>query len=188
VALVVAASRLNRLALYLSPVALILLFGYSYTKRFTSFSHLVLGLCLGISPIAAWIALRGDVGGRVLLLGLAVTFWVGGFDIIYACQDVAFDRAAGLYSIPRRYGVRAALYTSAGLHGIMLLLLIAVARIAGLGWIAYLGIGAVAALLAYEHSLVRPTDLSRVDAAFFTVNGYISLLLLLTWALAIFTH
>jgi 4-hydroxybenzoate polyprenyltransferase len=179
--LVLAAYELNPLAFKLSPVAIVFLLGYSFVKRFTVLSHLVLGLCLGISPPAAWIALRGDLSLSVLLLGAAVTLWVGGFDIIYACQDVEFDHALGLHSIPRRYGIRAALYVSALLHVGTLALLIAVARREGLGGIAFGGLAAVAALLAYEHALVKPSDLSRVNAAFFTVNGFISLLFFVTW-------
>ncbi len=186
--LVLAAYRLNPLAFKLSPVAIAILLGYSFTKRFTLLSHLVLGLCLGMSPPAAWIALRGDLSVSVLLLGGAVMLWVAGFDIIYACQDVEFDHALGLHSIPHRYGIRAALYTSAALHVVMLGLLVVVARMEGLGWIALAGLAAVAALLAYEHSLVKPHDLSRVNAAFFTVNGYISVLFFLTWAADILVH
>jgi len=183
--LVLAAWELNPLAFKLSPVALSLLLLYSYTKRFTLLSHIVLGTCLGLSPVAAWIALRGDVSWAVIILGAAVTLWVAGFDIIYACQDVAFDRAAGLHSVPKRFGIAAALYTSAALHLLMLALLVIVARMSGLGWIAMAGLLAVAVLLAYEHLLVKPSDLSRVNAAFFTINGYISVLFFLTWAAAI---
>jgi 4-hydroxybenzoate polyprenyltransferase len=180
--LVLAAWELNPLAFRLSPVALALLLFYSYTKRFTLLSHVVLGLCLGLSPVAACIALRGDLSPSVMLLGAAVTLWVAGFDIIYACQDVAFDRLTGLHSIPKRFGIAAALYTSAALHALMLALLILVAHLAGLGWIALGGLIVVAALLAYEHLLVKPSDLSRLNAAFFTINGYISVLFFLTWA------
>ncbi len=180
--LVLAAYELNPLAFRLSPLAIAILLGYSYTKRFTWLSHFVLGACLGISPIAAWIALRGDLRASIVLLGAAVALWVGGFDIIYACQDVDFDREFRLDSIPRRYGIRAALYISAALHVAMLGLLLGVARMESLGWVAMAGLAAVAVLLAYEHSLVKPSDLSRVNAAFFTVNGYISLLFFLTWA------
>jgi 4-hydroxybenzoate polyprenyltransferase len=186
--LVLAAYELNPLAFRLSPVAIAILLGYSFTKRFTLLSHLVLGLCLGMSPPAAWIALRGDLSVSVLLLGAAVMLWVAGFDIIYACQDVEFDHALGLHSIPRRYGIRAALYTSAALHAVMLGLLVVVMRMESLGWIASAGLVAVAALLAYEHSLVKPSDLSRVNAAFFIVNGYISLLFLITWGADILVH
>jgi 4-hydroxybenzoate polyprenyltransferase len=186
--LVLAAYELNPLAFRLSPLAIGLLLVYSYTKRFTLFSHLILGICLGLSPVAAWIALRGDIAPSVLLLGAAVTFWVAGFDIIYACQDVEFDRWQGLYSLPRRYGIAAALYASAGLHVLMLPLLVAVVWMEKLGWMAVVGLVAVALLLAYEHALVRPNDLSRVNAAFFMVNGYISLLFFLTWAGDILSH
>ena len=180
--LVLAAYKLNPLAFRLSPLAIAVLLGYSYTKRFTWLSHFVLGACLGMSPIAAWIALRGDLRASIVLLGAAVALWVAGFDIIYACQDVDFDREFRLDSIPRRFGIRAALYASAALHVAMLGLLLEVARMESLGWVAMAGLAAVAALLAYEHSLVKPSNLSRVNAAFFTVNGYISLLFFLTWA------
>jgi 4-hydroxybenzoate polyprenyltransferase len=186
--LALAAWELNPLAFKLSPVAIAILLGYSFTKRFTLISHLVLGFCLGMSPIAAWIALRGDLSVAVLLVGAAVTLWVAGFDIIYACQDVEFDHRLGLHSIPKRYGIRAALYTSAALHAGMLGLLVAVARLENLGWIAMGGLVLVAALLAYEHALVKPSDLSRVNAAFFTVNGYISILFFLTWAADLLIH
>jgi len=186
--LVFAAWQLNPLAFKLSPVAIAVLLGYSFTKRFTVLSHLILGLCLGMSPPAAWIALRGDLSVSVLLLGAAVMLWVAGFDVIYACQDVEFDHALGLHSIPRRYGIRAALYASAALHIGTLLLLVTVARMENLGWIALAGLVAVATLLAYEHSLVKPHDLSRVNAAFFTVNGYISILFFLTWGTDILSH
>jgi len=180
--LAVAAYELNPLAFKLSPMAITILLGYSFTKRFTLLSHLILGLCLGMSPAAAWIALRGDLSASVLLLGAAVMLWVAGFDIIYACQDVEFDHTLGLHSIPKRYGIRAALWVSALLHVGTLALLVTVARMENLGWIAAAGLAVVAALLAYEHSLVKPTDLSRVNAAFFTVNGFISILFFLTWA------
>jgi 4-hydroxybenzoate polyprenyltransferase len=186
--LVLAARELNPLAFKLSPLALSVLLLYSYTKRFTLLSHLVLGVCLGMSPVAAWIALRGDISGAALLLGAAVTLWVAGFDIIYACQDVEFDRVAGLHSLPRRIGIGPALYASAALHILMLGLLVAVARLENLGWIALGGLLLVAALLAYEHTLVKPSDLSRLNAAFFNVNGYISLLFFLTWAADLTAH
>jgi 4-hydroxybenzoate polyprenyltransferase len=187
-ALVFAAYELSPLAFKLSPLAIAILFLYSYTKRFTLFSHLVLGICDGLSPVAAWIALRNDVSASVLLLGAAVTLWVAGFDIIYACQDVEFDRALGLHSIPKRYGIAAALYASAVLHVLVVALLLIVARRENLGWPALAGVAAVAALLAYEHALVKPSDLSRVNAAFFTVNGYISLLFFVAWTADILIH
>jgi len=186
--LVLAAHELNPLAFNLSPLALAVLIAYSYTKRFTVLSHVVLGSCLGMSPIAAWIALRGEVSLSVLLLGGAVTLWTAGFDIIYACQDVDFDHALGLHSVPRRYGITAALYASAILHVLMLVLLLTVARMESLGWIALVGLLFVAALLTYEHALVKPSDLSRVNAAFFNVNGYISVLFFVTWAADILIH
>jgi 4-hydroxybenzoate polyprenyltransferase len=187
-ALVLAAYELSPLAFKLSPLAIAILLLYSYTKRFTLFSHLVLGICDGLSPVAAWIALRNDVSASVLLLGAAVTLWVAGFDIIYACQDVEFDRALGLHSIPKRYGIAAALYASAVLHVLVVALLLIVARRENLGWPALAGVAAVAALLAYEHALVKPSDLSRVNAAFFTVNGYISLLFFVAWTADILIH
>jgi 4-hydroxybenzoate polyprenyltransferase len=186
--LVLAAHELSPLAFKLSPLALAVVIAYSYTKRFTLLSHVVLGACLGMSPIAAWIALRGEVSLSVLLLGGAVTLWTAGFDIIYACQDVDFDHALGLHSVPRRYGITAALYASAILHVLMLLPLVTVARMENLGWIALVGLMLVAALLTYEHALVKPSDLSRVNAAFFNVNGYISVLFFLTWAADILSH
>jgi 4-hydroxybenzoate polyprenyltransferase len=182
--LVLAAWRLNRLALELSPVALGVLFFYSYTKRFTSWSHFVLGFCLGISPAAAWIAIRGSLDGRMLILCAAVTLWVGGFDVLYACQDVEFDKSAGLHSIPKRFGIARALGIARVMHVAMAGLLCWLAWSFTLAWPAWAGVAAVAALLAYEHSLVKPDDLSKMNAAFFTVNGYISLLFLLTWGAA----
>jgi 4-hydroxybenzoate polyprenyltransferase len=182
--LVIAAWQLNPLALKLSPVALAVLFFYSYTKRFTSWAHFVLGFCLGMSPAAAWIAIRGSLDWRMLILCAAVTLWVGGFDVLYACQDVEFDKQAGLYSIPKRFGVANALLIARGLHILMVSLLVWLAVSFGLGWPAYVGICVVAVLLAYEHSLVKPNELSKMNAAFFTVNGYISLLFLLFWGAA----
>ncbi|MHB8754484.1 MAG: UbiA-like polyprenyltransferase [Candidatus Acidiferrales bacterium] len=182
--LVIAAWQLNRLALELSPVALAILFLYSYTKRFTVWSHVVLGFCLGMSPAAAWIAVRGSLDWRMLILCAAVTLWVGGFDVLYACQDVEFDKQAGLYSIPKRFGVKRALAIARAMHVIMVALLAWLAWSFGLAWPAWAGIAVVAALLAYEHSLVKPNDLSKMNAAFFAVNGYISLLFLLFWGTA----
>lgn len=176
---VLAASQLNQLCFWLSwPVLAILLF-YSYTKRFTHYSHLVLGLCLGMAPLGAWIAIRGDVQPTPVLLCLVVMLWTAGFDIIYACQDVDFDRKKDLFSLPKRYGIATALKISTALHVLMVLLLTGLFFMEELGWISLSGIGLVAVLLWYEHSLVHPHDLSRVNAAFFAVNGYISILLLL---------
>jgi len=183
--LVIAAWHLNRLALELSPVALAILFFYSYTKRFTSWSHFVLGFCLGISPAAAWIAIRGSLDARMLILCAAVTLWVGGFDVLYACQDVEFDRAAGLHSIPKKLGIAKALLFARAMHVVMIALLAWLAWSFHLAWPAWAGIAVVAVLLAYEHSLVKPNDLSKMNAAFFAVNGYISLLFLLFWGAAV---
>ena len=171
-----AASQLNRLSLLLSPVALAVLLLYSYTKRVTRWSHLVLGFALGIAPSAAWIAVRGSLDPRILLLTAAVTFWVAGFDVLYACQEFDFDRQAGLHSIPRYVGIPAALWIARGFHLIMVGLLVALLIVFGMGKLAACGILAVILLLLYEHSLVRPNDLSKLNAAFFTMNGVISVL------------
>ena len=171
---VAAAAQLNRLALWLSPVALAVLLLYSYTKRFTRWSHLVLGFALGIAPAAAWIAVRGSLDPRILLLTAAVTFWVGGFDVLYACQDYDFDRQAGLHSLPRFLGIRRALWIARAFHAIMLVLLVSVVAMFGLGKLAIAGVIVVGLLLAYEHSLVSPENLSKLNAAFFTMNGVIS--------------
>jgi 4-hydroxybenzoate polyprenyltransferase len=182
--LLFASWRLNTLSLELAPLALAILFFYSYTKRFTSWSHFVLGFCLGISPLAAWIAIRGSLDLRMLVLCAAVTLWVGGFDVLYACQDVDFDRSAGLHSIPNRFGIARALAIARVMHILMVALLASLAWMFQLAWPAWIGIVVVAALLAYEHSLVKPNDLSKMNAAFFAVNGYISLLFLLFWGAA----
>jgi 4-hydroxybenzoate polyprenyltransferase len=182
--LLIAAWQLNRLALELAPIALAILFFYSYTKRFTAWSHLVLGFCLGMSPAAAWIAVTGGLDARMLILCAAVTLWVGGFDVLYACQDVEFDRRTGLHSIPRRFGIAKALLAARAMHAVMLALLAWLAASFALPWPAWTGVAIVGMLLAYEHSLVRANDLSKLNAAFFTVNGYISLLFLLFWGAA----
>lgn len=173
---VVGASQLNRLTLMLSPVALAIVMFYSYTKRFTRWSHLVLGFSLGIAPSAAWIAVRGSLDPRILILTAAVTCWVGGFDVLYACQDFEFDSERGLHSVPRYFGIKAALLTARLLHVIMLGLLVWLVITFHLGWIAVAGVVAVALLLAYEHSLVSHNDLSKLNAAFFTMNGVISVM------------
>jgi 4-hydroxybenzoate polyprenyltransferase len=174
-----AAASLNRLTLALSPLALALLLLYSYAKRFTVLSHLVLGLCLGLAPVGAWIAVRGSIGALPILLGLAVLFWTAGFDVIYALQDEEHDRHAGLRSIPARFGARHALVGSALFHVVMLLLLLGVWTLSGNGTVLLAGIGATAAALVYQHAIVRPGDLSRVNAAFFTANGFVSVTLAL---------
>ena len=178
----VAARMLSPLCLALAPAAIVVLWGYSFTKRFTTFSHLVLGLALGIAPAAAWIALRGSLDWRILPLTAAVMLWTAGFDIIYACQDYEFDVAEGLFSYPRRFGIAGALFIARGFHILMLVCLMVLVYTFGLGPISMVGVAAVAALLAYEHSLVKPHDLSRVNAAFFTVNGYVSVLFFGFWA------
>ncbi|HEY6127008.1 MAG TPA: UbiA-like polyprenyltransferase [Candidatus Acidoferrum sp.] len=180
----VAAWRLNPLAFKLSPVALAILFFYSYTKRFTHWSHLFLGFALGISPAAAWIAVTGHLDLRMLILCAAVTLWVGGFDVLYACQDVDFDRRAGLFSVPKRFGIANALLIARAMHIGVTALLVWLAASFSLPWPAWSGIAVVAALLAYEHSLVKADDLSRLDAAFFAMNGYISISFLLFWGAA----
>ncbi len=180
----VAAWELNPLALKLAPVALAILFFYSFTKRFTNWSHIFLGFALGISPAAAWIAISGGLDPRILILSAAVTLWVGGFDVLYACQDVDYDRQAGLYSVPKRFGIATALWISRAMHLLVVALLSWLALSFGLPWPAWAGIAVVAALLAYEHSLVRSSDLSKLDAAFFTVNGYIGMAFLLCWGAA----
>lgn len=182
----VAARALNQLCFYLAPVALGVVLFYSFTKRFTSFAHLVLGLSLGIAPAAAWIAVRGSLDPRIIWLTAAVTFWTAGFDIIYACQDYAFDCGEGLFSIPRRFGIPGALWISRGLHAAMIVCLGALVTTFGLGPIAWVGIAAIVLVLLYEHNLVKADDLSRVDAAFFTMNGYVSVLFFLFWATDIF--
>jgi 4-hydroxybenzoate polyprenyltransferase len=171
---ILAASQLNRLTLALSPVALAIVLLYSYTKRFTRWSHLMLGFALGIAPAAAWIAIRASLDPRILLLTAAVTFWVAGFDVLYACQDHDFDHLAGLHSVPRYFGIASSLWLARAFHVLMLLLLIGLIISFGLGKLAVLGVAIVALLLAYEHSLVRTDDLSKLDAAFFTMNGVIS--------------
>jgi 4-hydroxybenzoate polyprenyltransferase len=166
-------------------VALAILFFYSFTKRFTNWSHFFLGFALGISPAAAWIAITGGLDPRMLILCAAVTLWVGGFDILYACQDVEYDQRAGLFSVPKRFGIAKALLISRLMHAGVIALLAWLAASFALPWPAWAGIVVVAGLLAYEQSLVRADDLSKLDAAFFTVNGYISLLFLLFWGAAV---
>jgi len=183
-AFLLAAWQLNPLALRLAPVALFILFFYSFTKRFTNWAHLLLGFALGISPAAAWIAVTGHLDLRMLILCAAVTLWVAGFDVLYACQDVDFDRRAGLFSIPKRFGIAKALLIARSMHVGAVALLASLAATFALPWPAWLGILVVAALLAYEHSLVKENDLSKLDAAFFAMNGYISISFLLCWGAA----
>lgn len=176
-----AAWELNTLCFRLAPLALGIVFAYSYTKRFTSFSHLALGFCLGIAPSAAWIAVRGKLELPPLLLTAAVTCWTAGFDIIYSCQDFDFDRESGLHSVPARLGIARALMLSRALHVVMILSLGWLMLLLHLGTLSAVGVIAVGLLLIYEHSLVTATDLSRVDAAFFTMNGWASVLFFVFW-------
>ena len=171
----VAAGELNRLTLYLTPVVLLVLLGYSYLKRITRWSHLGLGLALGLAPSAAWIAVRGSLDPRIVVLTAAVTLWAGGFDVLYACQDYEHDRRAGLHSLPQAIGITAAFWTARVMHLTMLGMLAWFARLFGFGLAGWLGIAAVALLLAYEHSIVSPSDLRRMNAAFFTMNGVIAM-------------
>jgi 4-hydroxybenzoate polyprenyltransferase len=176
VVFVLGAWRLNRLTLMLSPAILAVLFLYSYTKRFTRWSHLFLGLALGIAPSGAWIAIRGSLDPRILVLTAAVLFWVAGFDVLYACQDEAHDRSAGLFSIPATLGIARAFWIARAMHLLMLGLLVWLAVLFHLGPIAGVGIAAVAALLLWEHLIVSPRDLTRMNAAFFMMNGVIAVI------------
>lgn len=180
--LMLAAWELNPLCFRLAPLALAVVFVYSFTKRFTSLSHLVLGFALGIAPAAAWIAVRGSLDPRILLLTAAVMFWTGGFDIIYSCQDYEFDCDSGLFSLPSRIGIGPALLLARVLHIAMVVCLLLLVRLMSLGPLALAGVAAVAGLLIYEHTLVKANDLSRVNAAFFTMNGWVSVLFFVFWA------
>ena len=183
----IASYELNRLTLLLSPIALASVLLYSYTKRFTSLSHLVLGWCLSIAPTGAWIAVRGAIDSPVpILLSLAVMLWTAGFDIIYACQDYEFDVKSGLNSIPQKFGISNALSVARILHIGMFTTLLAAYALTGLHWIGLTGIFFTAALLIYQHSIVKANDLSRLNAAFFTTNAFVSIVLFLTVAADIF--
>jgi 4-hydroxybenzoate polyprenyltransferase len=171
---VLAANELNPLTLYLSPVVLVVLLGYSYLKRFTRWSHLGLGIALGLAPSAAWIAVRGSLDPRIIVLTGAVTLWAGGFDVLYSCQDYDHDRSAGLYSLPQSVGIPMAFFAARTMHLAMLGLLVWFGLLFKFGILGWLGIAAVGLLLAYEHSLVSPRDLRRLNAAFFTMNGVIA--------------
>ena len=175
---VLAAAELNRLALELAPLVLVVLWGYSYLKRVTRWSHLGLGLALGLAPAAAWIAVRGSLDARILVLTAAVTLWAGGFDVLYACQDFEHDRAAGLHSLPQSVGIPAAFWTARAMHLAMMGLLVWFGFLFHFQKIGWTGIAAVGLLLAYEHSLVSPRDLRRLNAAFFTMNGVIAMVFL----------
>lgn len=173
---VLASAMLNRLTLLLAPLALLIVLSYSYMKRITRWSHLVLGLALGVAPSAAWIAVRGSLDARILVLTVAVLLWVGGFDMLYACQDFEHDRQVGLRSVPQAFGLRGAFWMARGMHAAMIGMLVWLTVLFSLGMVAWVGIGIVAALLLYEHSIVSPGDLKRMNAAFFTLNGVISVI------------
>ena len=184
-----AAAMLNRLTLLLAPVALASVLLYSFTKRWTQFSHIVLGWCLAIAPTGAWIAVRGEIGSGVpLLLSLVVLLWTAGFDILYACQDFDFDRREGLRSIPARIGIARALWTARALHLAAFIALVWLYLLTGLGPLAFAGVIATGALLVYQHRLVRADDLGRLNAAFFTTNAFVSVILLVTFGSAVFLH
>ena len=184
-----AAAMLNRLTLILAPVALASVLLYSLTKRWTQFSHLVLGWCLSIAPTGAWIAVRGEIGSAApLLLSLVVLLWTAGFDVLYACQDYDFDRREGLRSIPARIGIPRALWISRALHAAAFAALVGLYVATGLGPLAFVGVIATGALLIYQHRLVRADDLGRLNAAFFTTNAFVSVILLVTFGSAVFLH
>jgi 4-hydroxybenzoate polyprenyltransferase len=185
---ILGAAMLNRMTLLLSPVALAVVLLYSYMKRVTRWSHVVLGLALGIAPSAAWIAVRGALDWRIAVLSAAVLLWVAGFDVLYACQDYEHDCKVGLNSVPQAFGVGGAFWIARAMHVGMLLLLLCLVRLFGLGPIAYAGIGVVAALLLYEHSIVSPRDLRRMNAAFFTLNGVISIAFFCFFAADVLLH
>jgi 4-hydroxybenzoate polyprenyltransferase len=185
---ILAAAQLNRLALWLAPLALAIVLLYSYTKRFTRWSHLFLGLALGIAPSAAWIAIRGSLDPRILVLTVAVLFWVAGFDVLYSCQDAEHDRQHGLRSVPSSVGINGAFWIARTMHLLMLALLFWLADLFVLGSIAWVGIGAVAALLLYEHLIISPGDLRRLNAAFFTMNGVISVVFFVFVAADVLLH
>ena len=182
-----ASYSLNRLTFILSPVALASVLGYSYAKRFTSLAHLILGWSLAISPTAAWIAVRGALDSEVpLLLSLLVMMWTAGFDVLYACQDVDYDKKAGLRSIPARFGIKKSLYIARLFHLQAFIVLVLLYLITGLGWLALIGVAAVGLLMIYQHTLVKANDLSRMNAAFFTTNAFVSVILFLTFGGAVF--
>lgn len=180
------AGMLNRMALALAPVALLVVLGYSYMKRVTRWSHLVLGLALGIAPSAAWIAVRGSLDARIVVLTTAVLLWVGGFDMLYACQDFEHDRRVGLRSVPQAFGLEGAFWLARVMHAAMIGMLVWLTVLFGLGVVAWVGIGIVTLLLTYEHAIVSPGDLKRMNAAFFTLNGIISVIFFIFVAADVF--
>ena len=183
----VAAYSLNWLTFVLSPVALLSVLGYSYAKRFTAFSHLILGWALAISPTAAWIAVRGTIDSELpLLLSLLVLMWTAGFDVMYACQDYEFDKKAGLRSIPARFGIKNSLWIARLFHVQAFVALVLLYLDSGLAWPALLGVFLVGALLIYQHTLVSAKNLSRMNAAFFTTNAFVSVILFISFSVAVF--
>jgi 4-hydroxybenzoate polyprenyltransferase len=182
-----AAFMLNRLTLYLSPIALLSVLGYSYAKRFTSFAHLILGWALAISPTGAWIAVRGTLDSEIpLLLSLLVMMWTAGFDVLYACQDYEYDKRKGLRSIPARFGIKGALRIARLFHFQAFVVLLLLYLATGLGWLALSGVVATGALMIYQHTLVKPNDLTKMNAAFFTANAFVSVILFVTFGGAVF--
>nr|MBA2378482.1 UbiA family prenyltransferase [Blastocatellia bacterium] len=177
---------LNWLTFALSPIALLSVLGYSYAKRFTAFAHIALGWALAISPTAAWIAVRGTIDSEVpLLLSLFVLMWTSGFDVLYACQDYDFDKKAGLRSIPARFGIARSLWIARLFHAQAFVVLLILLLATGLGWIAFVGVALVGALLVYQHTLVKPNDLTRMNAAFFTANAFVSVILLVSFGISV---
>lgn len=182
-----AAYSLNWLNFSLSPVALVFVLGYSYAKRYTAFAHLILGAALAISPTAAWIAVRGAIDSEVpLLLSLLVLMWTAGFDVLYACQDYEYDKKAGLRSIPARFGIKNSLKIARIFHFQAFIVLVLLYLVTSLGWLALIGVLAVGALMIYQHTLIKPNDLSRMNAAFFTTNAFVSIILFVTFGGAVF--
>jgi 4-hydroxybenzoate polyprenyltransferase len=182
-----AAYSLNWLTFALSPVALVSILGYSYAKRFTAWAHLILGWALAISPTAAWLAVRGAIDSEIpLLLSLLVMMWTAGFDVMYACQDYEFDRRAGLRSIPARFGIKNSLNIARLFHAQAFIVLLLLYLVTDLGWLALIGVLAVGTLMIYQHTLVKANDLSRMNAAFFTTNAFVSVILLVTFGGAVF--
>jgi 4-hydroxybenzoate polyprenyltransferase len=182
----IGSALLNRLTLECAPIALAVVLAYSYMKRVTRWSHLVLGLALGIAPAAAWIAVRGSFAPRAALLTGIVILWVGGFDVLYACQDFEHDRKVGLFSVPAAFGLETAFWIARCMHLAMILLILVMLHVFGLGIIALIGMCTVMLLLAYEHSIISPTNLSRMNAAFFTLNGIISVVFFVSVAADVF--
>lgn len=181
-----ASYSLNWLTFALSPIALIFVLGYSYAKRLTAFAHIILGIALAISPSAAWIAVRGTLNDEIpILLSVLVLMWTAGFDVLYACQDFEFDRKAGLRSIPARFGIKNSLWIARVFHFQAFIVLVLLYLVTGLGWLALAGVIAVGALLVYQHTLVKANDLSKMNAAFFTTNAFVSVILLMTFGASV---